>query len=181
MELKKSLHFAVYRDNFMFRSLHEDDVSENYVAALNSEQTYLLNNPADLDVKWQREYVRRIRLSRFNAVCGLFAKSCLVGTAGIQSISWGGEDTTFGIFVLDKESRGKGYGKMLVWATCCLLNELFEISRFGAGAETSNAPSVRSFISCGFVVVASKQDKSRMEMNFMNLKKPEFISSIVII
>jgi len=116
------------------------------------------------------EYVRRIRLSESDAICGLFSKTILVGTAGVQSISWEGEDTTFGILVLDKESRGKGYGKTLVWATCYLLNALFGICRFGAGAEADNAPSVRSFLSCGFVVADSNQGKCRLEMNFPNLK-----------
>ena len=181
MELKKSLRFAVHNENgFMFRSLNEEDVFENYVAALNSERTYLLNNPADLDVEWQREYVRRIRLSESDAICGLFAKTSLVGTAGIQSISWEGEDTTFGIFVLDKESRRKGYGKTQVWATCYLLNAVFGVRRYRAGVESTNAPSVRSFLTCGFVVSDSKQGKCRLEMNFPNLKKPKFINNILI-
>jgi len=181
MELKKSLRFAVQNENsFMFRSLHEDDVSKDYVAALNLERTYLLNNPADLDIEWQREYVRRIRLTEFDAICGLFAKTSLIGTAGIQSVSREEKGTTFGIFVLDKESRGKGYGKTLVWATCYLINKLFGIRRYRAGAEPANASSVRSFLSCGFVLSDSKQGKCRLEMNFTNLRKPEFISNILI-
>jgi len=181
MVLKKNLHFGVHNKNCIFRSLHEKDVSEDYIAALNLQRAYLIDNPTDLDIPWQRAYVRRIRLSRSDAICGLFSKTGLIGTAGIQSISRGGDDTTFGIFVLDKESRGKGYGKTLVWATCYLLNSLFEIRHFRAGAESANIPSVFSYLSCGFVVTDSNQGKLRLEINSEHLKKPDFIDNILIV
>jgi RimJ/RimL family protein N-acetyltransferase len=181
MELKRRLLFNVRsEDQFIFRSLHEDDVSLNYINALNLQRTYLVNNPDDLDLKWQRDYIRKIRLSKSDAICGLFRKNQLLGTSGMQSIHGEGEGVTFGIFVLDKESRGKGYGKTLVWATCYLLNALFGIRHFGAGAEAANTPSVRSFSSCGFDDIDSNQGEIKLDMDYSNFRKPGFISNIMI-
>jgi len=181
MDLKKSLHFTDQSENCIFRSLHEKDVSEDYVTALNSQRSYLFNNPVDLDIEWQREYVRRIRLSKSDAICGLFAKTNLIGTAGMQSLSREGEETTLGMLVLDKVSRGKGYGKTLVWSACYLLKSLLGTRRFTAGAERYNKPSIRTFLACGFAAADSSPKKYKLELDPSDLVKPDFINNVLIV
>ena len=99
MELKKKLRFTIRDIPCLFRSLLAEDVTERYVHALKRESGYLLNNPEDINLKWQQEYIENISLSSFDTICGLFMNSMLVTTTGIQNIKKD-EKATIGMFII---------------------------------------------------------------------------------
>lgn len=70
METNKKLSFAIQEKDFVFRSLKEADVTEAYVHALKKQKSYLTNNPDNITVQWQQEYIRKIIASPFDAIFG---------------------------------------------------------------------------------------------------------------
>ena len=48
------------------------------------------------------------------------------------------ENCTIGIFILNRKNRGKGFGKILIWASCTLINKLFNQKIFEACIEEDN-------------------------------------------
>jgi RimJ/RimL family protein N-acetyltransferase len=179
MEFTKKLGFVIEEKPGLFRSLRAEDVTEAYVQALRKQRSYLCNNPEDITIHWQQDYIEKIRSSPHNAICGLFLGSELIGTAGMQNIKRG-ETTTFGIFIIDTESRGKGYGKTLVWSSCYLLSKVYLIESFGAGMEKANIPSLKSFFACGFKIVEEDAKFFKVGLNAQELHTPPFIKDVVL-
>lgn len=177
MELEKNLTFIGKDGDFTFRSLSEEDVTDSYVNALKNQRAFLTANPENIDLHWQQKYIRDIRLSEFDTICGLFSNSVLVGTAGIQNIKKS-ETATIGIFVFDPELRGKGYGKTLIWSGCYLISYLFGVSSFAAGAKKSNVASWKAFLSCGFQIVGEGKDVLKLALEIGDLRRPDFIDNI---
>lgn len=180
MELDKTLSFLIDGKVFLFRSLTEEDVTQSYVDALRRQRAFLDNNPAGIDMQWQRKYILDIRKSKWNAICGLFANSRLIGTSGIQNIKRG-EQTTLGIFLLNLEDRGKGYGKLLAWASCYFINHLLGIDNFRAGVKKSNDASWRSFMACGFQIVQERQGSYTLVLPIVELRTLKYITDINIV
>lgn len=180
MKLDNKLSFISDGDVFLFRALTEEDVTLSYVDALRKQRAFLDNNPSGIDLQWQRNYVLSIRESKRDTICGLFVNSKLIGTSGIQNIKQG-EWATLGMFVLSPEDRGKGYGRLLVWASCYFINHLFSVDNFKAGVKKSNDASWRSFKSCGFQIVDERQDAYTLALLFMELKTPEFIKDLKVV
>lgn len=179
MELGKSLHFICHGAKCEFRTLGINDVTEAYVEGLRQQKKYLENNPCDTNKNIQQEYIKRIIDSENDTICGLFVDSVLIGTAGIQNIFCKGECiTTFGIFIFSQNFRGKGYGKTLVWASAFLVNACNGVTRFGAGMEKQNMPSLKCFLSSGFKKVFEDDKLIKVELNYKHLKVTEFISHI---
>ena len=179
MELYKTLSFLIDGKIFLFRSLTEEDVTQSYVEALRRQQMFLTNNPADIDVLWQKDYIRKIHASQWDAICGLYEGKSLLGTAGVQSIKPGTE-TTIGMFVLHPESRGRGYGKLLVWSSCFLINRLFGIEDFAAMAKKSNIASWKAFLACGFQIARETDDAYRLALGISELRVPDGVEEVTI-
>ena len=179
MELEKKLTFIGKDSHFTFRSLSEEDVTDSYVNALKNQRAFLTANPEKIDVFWQQKYIRDIRLSEFDTICGLFSNSVLVGTAGIQNIK-SNETATVGIFIFDPELRGKGYGKTLICSGCYLISHLFGVSIFAAGAKRTNVASWKAFLSCGFQIAREVKDSLRLILKIEELVKPEFTQKVFV-
>jgi len=179
MDLKKSLSFQIEGKPFLFRTLVEDDVTQSYVDALSRQRMFLENNPEGIDIRWQRRYVKNIRESKWDTICGLFSDSQLLGTSGIQNIK-PGEPVTAGIFVLNSEDRGKGYGKLLVWSSCTIIHRLCGNEKFGAGAKKSNMASWKVFLSCGFQIAQEDHDIYKLALQIRDLKAAALLEQIVV-
>ncbi len=179
MELKKQLRFTIDNDSFTFRFLSPEDVTESYVEALRRQRFFLTNNPVDINLQWQQDYVKRIQSSASDTICGLFLNSELIATTGIQNIR-NGEMATIGIFVLDETLRGRGFGKTAVWSACYLIKELFEIIYFGAGVKKTNIASSKLFLACGFKVEREGVDNLKLKLKVDELVKPGLVKEIVI-
>ncbi len=177
MELEKRLLFTGRDGDSIFRSLSEEDVTESYVNVLRNQREFLTANPENIDIHWQQKYIRNIRLSNSDTICGLFSNSVLVGTAGIQNIKKS-ETATIGIFVFDPELRGKGYGKTLIWSGCYLISHLFSVSSFAAGAKKGNVASWKAFLSCGFQIAEEGKDMLKLALEIGDLRRPDFIDNI---
>lgn len=174
MKLSRTLSFLINGDTFLLRSITEEDITQSYVESLRRQRAFLENNPKGIDISWQKNYVLGIRESRWNTICGLFGNSKLIGTSGIQNIK-PDEQATLGVFVLNLEDRGKGYGKLLVWASCYLVSNVVNVDSFAAGVKEANTASLRSFVSCGFKIVQKNQSGYRLELPILELHKPDCV------
>ena len=185
MELGKSVLFQINDRNFEFRSLNEMNVNKDYLDGLHEQKEYIENIPYELNIAKQKEYVKEIINSDHDTICGLFLDGKLVGTSGIQLstllleyIDEPVKDVaTVGIFVFNKNLRGIGLGKTLVWASVYLFYECTQIKLFGAGMQKSNNPSLKSFLSCGFKQIYKDENSCKVFLNYSELTKPNFINN----
>jgi len=193
MKLENKLKFNIRNSEYIFRTLTREDVSQSYVNALKKTRGLIENVPEDINIEWQQSYIKEILLSPCNTIYGLFLDSELIGTAGIQNLAVEGIPTraiemaagytyscTMGIFILGEMSRGKGYGKTLVWAACYLVNNSCGVEIFEAGVKKNNIPSLKSFLTCGFKVTKEGADSVNVEVKIGELVKPDFVERIII-
>ena len=108
--------------NCEFRTLHDSDVSKEYVDGLKQQTKYIMNIPKNVSISSQKKYVKDILYSTDDTICGLFINNKLVGTTGIQSFTLYLQHievpakfvATIGIFLFDKNYRGMKLGTTLV-------------------------------------------------------------------
>jgi predicted GNAT family N-acyltransferase len=135
MELDKSLFFKIKDMNCEFRTLHDSDISKEYVDGLKQQTNYLLHIPKNVSVSSQKKYLKDILYSKDDTICGLFINNKLVGTAGIQSstlyLQYIEEPAKFvatiGIIIFDKNYRGMKLGTTLVWAATYLYHNYVQV------------------------------------------------------
>ena len=179
MRFNKTLKFYKYEDECIFQTLTINDVTESYIKGLKHQKRYLVNNPEEINIRWQQDYIKKIIISEEDTICGLFVNNILVGTAGLQNLNKD-KPVTLGIFVFDNKLRGKGYGKTLVWSSCYLVHNCMNISNFGAGMEKNNIPSLKSFLSCGFKIINENEKYYEVKLNIEELQKPKNIDNITL-
>lgn len=195
MELGKSLSIIMNNGEgvVVFRTLRVEDVSEFYISALRKERELIENASEDITIQWQKSYVSDILISSCDTICCLCKNSELIGTAGVQNLSksrsgnrlmpmaiGGTYDCTLGVLVIDEKERGKGYGRTLVWSSCYLVNNCLGIKVFKASIKKSNLPSLKSFLSCGFLATDEGEVSLNVELEMGHLKKPEIIERVVV-
>ncbi len=191
MELVKSLLFIIRDHLYLFKTLSPEHVTESYINFLRTEKDRIENNPDSITIEWQTQYIEEILGSSLDTICGLFMDRDLIGTSGIQNVEndqmsnryiqlavGSTYDSTLGILVLDQKSRGKGYGKTLVWASCYLASQCGSIKSFKASVKKDNAPSLQSFLTCGFRIEAENSASYNVGLALDELLKPEFISDV---
>lgn len=180
MFLGKQLRLVVGRQASLFRNIVPEDVTQSYIDALMSQKRFISNNPENIDINWQQNYIRNILMSKHDTICGLFIKSKLIGTSGIQGIRKD-RRTNIGIFVLEETLRGKGYGKTLVWSSCFTVNKCFGIDYFMAGMRKENLPSMKAFLACGFEIVYEDERKYEVGVTLDQLHRPESVKTVNIV
>jgi len=191
LELNKSLRFQIGSHKCLYRTLAPTDVSESYIRALKEEQQVIEHSPSNVNIEWQQGYVRETLRSSSETICGLFVGSELIGTSGIQNLSPGKDanrwielacggtyDCTLGILVFSQISRGRGYGKTLVWASCFLSNSSYGIETFKASMKKHNVASLKSFLACGFQVNGESENGFNVELSFGELKMPGDVNNV---
>ena len=188
MELDKSLFFKIKDMNCEFRSLHDSDVSKEYVDSLSQQIQYIMNIPKNVSISSQKKYVKDALYSKDDTICGLFINNKLVGTAGIQSSTLYLQYievpakfvVTIGILLFDKNYRGMKLGTTLVWAATYLYHNCVQVEWFGAGMEKENFSSMKSFSSCGFKQIYEDKKNCRVLINYSELTKSRFIKDSTI-
>jgi len=190
MELVKSISFTFNNKNCEFRTIQETDVNQHYADGLKQQMKYIENIPSNVSVQTQKKYIKDILSSKNNTISGLFINGKMVGTAGVQqslsksflrNIDINVERlATVGIFIINKEFRGMGIGKIMVWAVTYLFYICTKVEWFGAGMEIENTPSYKSFLSCGYKNVAKNSKYFKVLINIKELKKPKTISDVSI-
>jgi RimJ/RimL family protein N-acetyltransferase len=179
MILSGSLQFIYGDENCTFRTIYPEDVTQDYIDGLSKEKKYLSNIPSNVSIESQQRYISHIIDSSQDTICGLFLDEVLVGTAGLQNLV-PGKYATIGIFLFSTAVRGKGLGKVLVWAASKLALKEIQIAGTLGGVEPDNIPSVKSFLACGGV---DKFDKERNIHQFYisvsNLETPTGITNLV--
>ena len=188
MELDKSLFFKIKDMNCEFRTLHDSDVSKEYVNDLKQQTQYITNIPKNISISSQKIYIKDILCSKDDTICGLFINNKLVGTAGIQSSTLYLQYievpvkfvATIGIYLFDKNYRGMKLGTTLVWAATYLYHNCVQVEWFGAGMEKENIPSLKSFLSCGYRKIYEDKENCKVLLNHSELTKPRFIKASTI-
>jgi hypothetical protein len=186
MNLDKKLSFNRDNTTFVFKGLEPNDVSHDYVNSL-TKTSFIENIPPQVSVRSQKEYVQKITESRNSLIFGLFSnENILIATSGVQVNSLSFKEfvtndskyLTMGIFVVGKEHRGQGFGKMLVWACSYLLNSLFYNSDIFAGMKKDNIASLKSFTSVGYKVHRVFSDSKIVCLKKEQLLLPNAINQI---
>ncbi len=175
MELKKRIKLCHNGQECEFRTLSIDDVTQSYVDCLLSQKRFIDHNIPNVTIEKQREYVRGILLSDKNTICGLFIEDILIGTSGMQNIGKGCL-TAVGMFVLEKEMRGRRYGKTLVWSACKLAKACCDVDDFSGSTKKINILSFKTLTSCGFKTVEEGGASLLLKLNIKDLRKPELVS-----
>ena len=174
--------------NCEFRTLHDSDVSKEYVDGLKQHTKDIMNITKNVSISSQKKYVKDVLCSKDDTICGLFINNKLVGTAGIQSSTLYLQYievpvkfvATIGIFLFDKNYRGMKLGTTLVWAATYLYHNCVQVEWFGAGMEKENISSMKSFLSCGFQQIYKDKEKCRVLINYSELTKSRFIKDSTI-
>ena len=189
MKFNYKLNLVIGGKKITFRTLYPNDVSNSYINSLKEECKYIQNIPKNIDIEKQKKYIQELLLSPSNTICGLFSGKRLIGTAGIQNL-FGNDlvevvdgytkNCTVGILVLSKASRGKGYGKLLVWTSCILAHYCYGTSIFEACMNITNVPSLKSFLVCGFDIIKENGKSFNVAINFDNLIRPRFIDNVIV-
>ncbi len=177
MDIKNRLLFEKRSDSYELGSIGEYDVTDHYVKALQDEKSYIHNIHTDINIEKQRAYIKKIQSSKDDGILGLFLNGSLIGTSGVQDIMGKGY-TTMGIFVFNKDNRGKGYGKILVWASSWLLSQTVGCTRFSAGMEKTNVPSFKAFKACGYDILKETKDVYIVKLNAADLIVPDQINGV---
>ncbi len=180
MVFNKKIVFTCQNDIYEYRTILPEDVTNEYISGLKNQNSYLENNPSDINMEKQKDYVLKKKLSNNDSICGLFINSVLIGTAGLQNLTGDG-NTSIGIFVFNSNIRGKGFGKTLVWASCLIASYIFNKKIFEAGMEKDNIPSIKSFLSCGFKIINEDERYYKVRLYLKNLIMPAFINNVKIV
>ena len=174
--------------NCEFRTLHDSDVSKEYVDGLKQQTKYIMNIPKNVSISNQKKYVKDVLCSKDDTICGLFINNKLVGTAGIQLSTLYLQYievpvkfvATIGIYLFDKNYRGMKLGTTLVWAATYLYHNCVQVEWFGAGMAIESIPSLKSFLSCGFRPVYEYKGNCKVLVNISELIKPKLIKDVAI-
>ena len=174
VKLNGSIDFIYGGMPASLRSLDRSDVTAAYVDGLNGEKRFLETTPDKVTLQGQTEYVNGIIQGESTAICGLWCKGELAGTAGVQNLhAKEGQDVTIGIFIFNKSFLGKGWGKVLVWAICRHLLDEEKIQVIRAAAKVENIASTASFLNVGFKVCTNDGIYNHMVFNAEDLIKPD--------
>ena len=180
MIFSKKLRFISAGKECLFKTISENDVTYSYVNGLKRQNKYLLNTHNTITIEWQKKYVNELLVSEVKTICGLFVDGKLIGTATVKKIKKSKTITIgiIGIFIFDISSRGKGFGKLLVWCSCYLAHHSTALNIFGAGMEKNNIASLHSFLACDFIIIDENDKYYNVEVNIDKLLKPKKINNI---
>ena len=132
MELKSKIKFHFYNEKCEFKPLKQSHVSENYINSLKSQEYIKMTSP-NINKNIQKKYIEQIQLKENNFINGLFVNNLFIGTSGVQLeknfcnqiTSKKDQIGLIGILLFDKNYLGKGFGKILVWASTYLFNKSY--------------------------------------------------------
>ena len=188
MILNQTLTFNINENRYSFRTLKETDVSSLYIDGLKENGINLERIPKSLTIESQKKYVNDIIQSRNNTICGLFQDNILIGTIGIQSNTLNSKRlyidddidniVTIGLFLLDIDNYGKGFGKILVFSSIYLYCADTGSKHFGTRIKNDNIMSKKSFLSCGFEFTNKVNTWQYFYLNHDKLIIPNNISRI---
>lgn len=177
MIITNRLEFKVGKKSCIFKIINNNDVNKNYINGLRSQKSYLISNPDEITIEYQKQYINRIIDSEKDCIFGLWVNGTLIGTSGVQNITKDGI-ASIGIFIFDKNFRSLGFGKTMVWASCSLLYSHNKIELFSASMFKKNLPSLNSFLSVGFEKTITTHRKITVRLLIDRITKPYVINSI---
>lgn len=177
MLIEFRLIFSRSNEKLDLRGITPDDVTIDYVDGLRKQKQYIENIPVNVDVESQKKYIRNINDSSGEGIFGLFVDGEMIGTAGVQELSEDGP-VSIGIFIFKEETRGRGFGRILVWAACTAVHRITGTRLFRAGMKRSNIPSFKSFLSSGFSVTDENINGYTVELNYSDLILPPGVENI---
>ena len=143
--------------SFRIRALAPSDVTDEYVAWLDSEDNRRLLEEAEsapnVDLETQIRYVQDIADSSHRILLGLFDdQSRLIGTSGSQNLGVEGKRPSLGLLIGNRSYRGMGLGAVLVWAATRILFREYDEEKVTARTIEVNQPALRSFLKAGYQI-----------------------------
>lgn len=146
------------------RPLTEQDVTDEYVAGLNSPAVneYLVSVKAALQTRASVEaFVARNRADPAGVLFGMFLRPPLrlIGTIRLHAIDRMHGLGTIGICIFLPEYWGQGYGAEAIDAVSTWAFQRLRLRYLEAGCHEENVGSVRTFLKAGFKIAARFEDK----------------------
>ncbi len=172
MELRNALSLKYGSGNAFFRNLWPDDITDEYLYALQQSGQYITNTNSNISRVEQRLYIENILTSQQSTIFGLFIDGTLVGSVGCQNLL-NPDGVTLGVLIFQETNRKKGYGKLAIWCSCHMLHNSSGISSFRAGIHPSNSASLRLFYHCGFYEIERDDRKILVEAAYTQVVQPD--------
>lgn len=148
MFFKTKLSFKLRKKNYTLCCFLPNNVTNQYVEALNRNEFVRYNIKKKISKKEQKIYIESVNSSKNQVIFGLFNKKKLVGTVGSQRQTK--KKFYIGIFIFNKKYLGIGLSKIMIRKAAVILKKNCKISYLFANVNKKNIKSHKLFQSLGF-------------------------------
>jgi RimJ/RimL family protein N-acetyltransferase len=164
--------FFYYKDYFFtIRSLFLTDVNKEYLNSLKNS-TFLESLPKNINLNYQKKYIKRINKNANEAILGVFNNKKLIFTSHFTNLNK--KVAYLGIFLFSKKFLGKKFSNFFILQACLFVNFKYNIYHFKAGVDNLNFRSKKSFLKAGFKVFDKKKKSTIYYLDFEKIKKTIF-------
>ena len=149
---------------FLLRPLISDDVGNNYLSWLNTEENayieYVRNHSSMEELK---AYVSERENKRNVLFLGIFTKKKQhIGNIKYEPIDYKGKTAVMGILIGDSDWRGKGVAIEVIKASAHYLAERYGVTTIFLGVNQNNKEAVSVYQKLGFKI--KEQNKNSIVM-----------------
>jgi len=142
--------------NLFLSPLSKDDKLENYSRWINDQETTLFmgSGKFPLSIDALKDYINGFKNSRDGMLLGIFLKENLnhIGNVTLQDIEHTDRRAEIGIFIGEKEARGKGYATEVIKILAGHAFKKLNLNKLTSGIIEGNDSSKKVFMKAGFSV-----------------------------
>ncbi len=171
---KNQIYIEYKKKIFLLRKIKIRDINNKYVDAL-KQNKFLASIPTNIDLKRQKEIVKKINNSKNRMLIGFFNKNNLIGTSGFQNLNR--KKLDIGIFLFNKNFTGKGLAKIFIWYAGFYMYHFYKKKYFIAGIVKSNYKSLKAFKGAGYKLLNKKKGGYNYFLEIEN-HNPNFTKNI---
>jgi RimJ/RimL family protein N-acetyltransferase len=172
VEYEKNKNFFYYKDYFFtIRSLFLTDINKEYLNSLKNS-TFLESLPKNINLNYQKKYIKRINKSTNETILGVFNNKKLIFTSHFTNLNK--KAAYLGIFLFSKKFLGKKFSSFFILQVCLFINFKYNIYHFKAGVDNLNFRSKKSFLKAGFKVCDKKKKSAIYYLDLTKIKKTIF-------
>jgi [ribosomal protein S5]-alanine N-acetyltransferase len=158
--------------NVRLRTLSSPDVTENYVAWLNDEDTmrYLEYPCGSATLENVTEYISQYENSSSAILLGIYSceNDMHIGNIKLDPIDWKHERAVVGILVGEKSARGHGVGREAMRLCLGIAFDMMNLHRVELGVTEDNVAAIRCYESLGFVLEGRHRDGTKRADGFVD-------------
>lgn len=169
---------------FLIRELTIKDASLNYLNWLRDPVTnkFIVDASKEYSLEKLKNYISTAQKSNECLLLGFFdlEKGNHVGNIKFEPISYKNKSAHLGIFVGEKDYRGKGVAIEILKASLIYLRDKHLITKFTLGVFLGNLPAIKLYLKFGFTFDKKeiKYIEGSMDKGFMTLSLEKLNSLI---